>query len=66
MAHLTILRIFMYLLRSKKVGTLDWARPFPADASWMSRVNKGPALSALSWPMTAMGPGRADSAWALR
>ena len=23
----------LYLLRSIKVGTLDWARPFPADAS---------------------------------
>ena len=23
----------MYFLRSKKVGTLDWARLFPADAS---------------------------------
>ena len=36
----------MYYLRSKKVGTLDWPRPFPADASSTSRANEGPALSA--------------------
>ena len=27
----------IYFLRFKKVGTLDWARPFPADASSTSR-----------------------------
>ena len=41
----------MYFLRFKKVGTLDWARPFPADASSTSRANEGPASSALPWPM---------------
>ena len=41
----------MYLLRFKKVGTLEWARPFPADASSTSRANEGPASSALPWPM---------------
>ena len=40
-----------YFLRFKKVGTLDWARPFAADASSKSRANEGPALSALPWPM---------------
>ena len=37
----------------KKAGTLDWARPFPADASSKSRANEGPASSALAhgpWP----------------
>ena len=43
--------LFIYFLRSKKVGTLDLARPFPADASSMSSANEGPALSALPWPM---------------
>ena len=33
----------IYFLRFKKVGTVDWARPFPADASLMSRANEGPA-----------------------
>ena len=41
----------LYFLRLKKVGTLDWARPFPADASSTSRANEGPASSALPWPM---------------
>ena len=46
------LRIFLlYFLRFIKIGTLDWARPFPADASSMSRANKGPDSSALPWPM---------------
>ena len=40
-----------YFLRFIKVGTLDMARPFPADASLTSRANKGPASSALQWPM---------------
>ena len=35
-----------YFLYFKKVGTLDWACPFPAEASWTSCANKGPALSA--------------------
>ena len=43
--------LFIYFLRSKKVGTLDLAGPFPADASSMSSANEGPALSALPWPM---------------
>jgi len=30
-----------YFLRSIKVGTLDWARPFPADASSTSNANEG-------------------------
>ena len=38
--------VMIYFLRSKKVGTLDWARPFPADASSTSRANKGPASPA--------------------
>ena len=41
----------IYFIRFKKVGTLDWARPFPADASSTSRANEGPASSALPWPM---------------
>ena len=41
----------MYFLHFKKVGMLDWARPFPADASSMFRANEGPASSALPWPM---------------
>ena len=40
-----------YFLRFKKVGTLDWARPFPAGASLLSRANEGPTSSALPWPM---------------
>ena len=40
-----------YFLHFKKVGTLDWTHPFPADASLTSRANKGPASSALPWPM---------------
>ena len=40
-----------YFLRFKKVGTLDWAHPFPADASSTSCANEGPASSALPWPM---------------
>ena len=35
-----------YFLRSIKVGTLDWACPFPADASLTSCANEGPSLSA--------------------
>ena len=34
----------------KKVGTLEWASPFLADASSMSRANKRPASSALHGP----------------
>ena len=34
----------IYCLHSKKVGTLDWARLFLADASSTSRANEGPAL----------------------
>ena len=41
----------MYFLNFIKVGMLDWARPFPADASSTSRANEGPASSALPWPM---------------
>ena len=41
----------LYFLRLKKLGTLDWARPFPADASSTSRANEGPALLSLPWPM---------------
>ena len=40
-----------YFLRSKKVGTLDWARPFPADASSTSCANEAPTSSALPRPM---------------
>ena len=40
-----------YFLHSIKVGTLAWARPFPADAFSTSHANKGPASSALPWPM---------------
>ena len=39
----------MYFLCSKKGGTLDWARLFPADASSTSSANEGPAASALTW-----------------
>ena len=45
------MRCIIYFLRFLKVGTLDWACPFPADASSTSRANKGPASSALPWPM---------------
>ena len=45
------LLLSLYFLCFKKVGTLDWARPFPADASSTSRANEGPASSALPWPM---------------
>ena len=44
----------LYFLRSKKVGTLDWARPFPADASSTSRANEGPASSALPWALAEL------------
>ena len=44
-------RVSEYLLRFRKVGTFDWARPFPADASSTSRANEGPASSALPGPM---------------
>ena len=47
----TIIKKMLLLLRFLKVGTLDWARPFPADASSTSRANEGPALSALPWSM---------------
>ena len=46
--------LFFYFLRFKKVGTLDWARPFPADASSTSRANKGPASSALPWALAEL------------
>ena len=52
-----------YFLRSKKVETLDWARPFPGDASSTSHANKGPASSAaMAHGLPAIGLGRADSA----
>merc|ERR1712219_110167 len=41
----------MILLLFHKVGTLDWARPFPADASSTSLPTKGPPLQPLPWPM---------------
>ena len=44
-------KLLYYFLRSIKVGALDCARPFPADASSTSRANEGPASSALPWPM---------------
>ena len=50
-----------YFLRFKKVGTLDWARPFPTDASLTPRANGG-VSSAMAHGLLAMGPGRADSA----
>ena len=50
-----------YLLRSIEVGTLDWAVPFPADASSTSQANKGAVLSvqdrAHGLGLTAIGPG---------
>ena len=41
----------IYFLHFKKVGTLNWARTCPADASSTSHANEGPAWSALSRPM---------------
>ena len=32
-AYVNLKCLGMYFIRSTKVGTLDWARPFPADAS---------------------------------
>ena len=46
-----------YFLRFKKAGTLDWARPFPADASSTS-----PAQPRARLISSAVGPSRADSA----
>ena len=43
-----------YFLHFIKVGTLDRALPFPADASSMSRANKGPASSALPWALAEL------------
>ena len=53
----------MCFLRSKKIGTLDWARPFPADASSTFRANKGPASSALPWPMAYWAWALAELTW---
>ena len=52
--HMSIVDVFLpkiYFLRCLKVGTLDWAHLFPADASFTSPANEGPASSALPWPM---------------
>ena len=43
-----------YFLRFKKVGTLNWDRSFPADASSTSHVTKGPTSSALAYQPWAL------------